>query len=114
MKKVLFAIAFILVIFAKENAQANTNNPTDNSTQINAVETDLTEAVNTSDLTVSEEEALAEAIAETIVTEVRVYDMEGNLVHYQSVRKNGEIDFSKIPASASLMMNDNGVQYFVK
>jgi hypothetical protein len=113
MKKVLFAIAFILVIFAKENAQANTNNPTtNNATQVTAIEVEL-EDINTTDLIVSEEEALAQ-VAETIVNEVRVYDMEGNLIHFQNAQKDGEINFNKIPSGASLVMTDNGVQYFVR
>ncbi|GAB4347708.1 MAG: hypothetical protein OHK0038_27520 [Flammeovirgaceae bacterium] len=111
MKKILFSIAFILVIFAKENAQANTNNPTDKSAQITALEEEL-EDFSTKDLIVTEEEALAEVAEE--VNEVRVYDMEGNLIHFQSVQKDGEIDFKKIPSGASLLMTDNSVQYFVR
>ncbi|GAB4333562.1 MAG: hypothetical protein OHK0038_09770 [Flammeovirgaceae bacterium] len=109
MKKVLFAIALILVIFAQEKASANPVKDTDNTRVILTEEEMLIEAALEVELSVNEEEVIAELTASNQINEVLVYDMKGNLLHAQK----SNIDLSKIPSNAVLAMTDGNTQYYI-
>jgi hypothetical protein len=110
MKKVLFAIALILVIFAQEKASANPVKETENTTSVALTEEELLmEAALEMELTVNEEEVIAEMTASSQINEVLVYDMKGNLLHVQK----SNIDLSKIPSNAVLAMTDGNTQYYI-
>ncbi len=63
----------------------------------------------TDELSVSVESVLAELQAVDQVSEVKVFDLAGNEVASQK----GKIDFTLLPANASLLMTEGNVQYYV-
>ncbi len=61
------------------------------------------------ELEISVADVLEELQQAAEVTELWVYDLDGNLIQAQS----GKIDFSLIPINAELLMTEGGIQYYI-
>jgi hypothetical protein len=109
MKKVLILLAIILVVYAQQKLSANPIKETDNTTNITIVEEELVAEISVEELLINEEDAIAQIMEASKINEVLVYDMKGNLLHTQ--KEN--IDFSKIPSNAVLTLTDGQTQYYI-
>jgi len=111
MKRFAYTIALLIGITSVAFASDPTDqkSPTAEPAAVLSAEELALEAQLAEEFEISVSDVIAGLSAEPSISAVKVFDFAGN----QIASQEGEIDFSKIPAGAELLMTEGTTQYYI-